>query len=194
MRHAHGKSFALLALWLGLASCQSSSADAEEWFEVGTNAYFRDESATPEVDDAMGWTLGGGLEFTEGNLHVGPELFVTGSQHDVAGGLLGLDSGGDLEAYTYGVGVRLAHEIPNTELGLHLRAGAFFRDERNKNGATVAQDQGGYYLGAGLEWWFEKYTSLSLGVVHLHREEDGFDELAVMLSARFSFEHSLGLD
>lgn len=189
MQTPTGKLFALVLAAGLLGGCAAPGSSPDEWFEVTTSAFLRDESVTPEVEDALGWTLLGGVELGDRRLSVSPEVFASGSNHDVVGDAAA--PMGEIDAFTYGAGLRLGHRFEGIPIGLHLRAGLFFRDERNLEGATVAEDQGGVYVGAGLEWWFEPHSAITLGVLRLHRDEDGLDETAVGIGARFSIGRSL---
>jgi hypothetical protein len=179
---------ALLAL---AAACQSPAANPEpplarQWIEVGLGPVQRDEGREPEVEDGFGYLLGGGWDWvSQPHLRLGLDLGFHYSRHDVDAPSAPGDSP-RVDAWTFLVGARLQTDAQPAPLGAYVRAGGFWRAENDLDSADVALDQGGGYLGAGLDWWFQRDAVLSFFVLHLAGSDD-LDETQVGLSARFHF-------
>jgi hypothetical protein len=157
-----------------------------QWIEVGMGPVLRGEERTPEVEDDWGWHLGGGYDlYSAEHLRGGFELQGSFARHDVAGPSAPGDSP-QIDAWTWMLGGRLQTDAWPVPFGAHLRAGGFYRFESDLDSADVALDQGGVYLGGGLDWWFKRDAVLSVFVLRLEGSED-LDETWLGLSARFFF-------
>jgi hypothetical protein len=181
---------AVLALALGTAgACQAPDPNPplpRQWIEVGLGPVQRDEERTAEVEDSFGYLVGGGWDWvSQEHLRAGLDLGFHYARHDVDAP----DPSGDsphIDAWTWLVGARLQADAWPVPFGAHVRAGGFWRAENDFDGSDAAVDQGGAYLGAGLDWWFKRTAVLSFFVLHLAGSDD-LDETQVGLSARFLF-------
>lgn len=178
-----------LLLAMGAAACAAPASNPRlppQWLEVGLGPVQRDEERTPEIEEGFSYGVGGGYDlYSAPHVRAGLDLGLTWGRFDIPSGDPAVEED-SVDAWTWLVGARLQLDALPLPFGVNVRAGGFWRDEEDFDGSSDSADQGGGYLGGGLDWWFRPDMVLSFFVLHL-AGADELDETQIGLSARFYF-------
>jgi hypothetical protein len=175
-------SLALGAAGVGCTAVQPGCP--REWIEMRAGVFDLGRAAGP-VDDAFGWSLGGGYDLNADALRLSWEVAAAWSEHDVGVPPL-VEDEVDLRVLRLSSGLRLSTRLREAPLGAYVHGGAAWRNEAsNDDQAFAGNDQWGTYAGAGLEWWFSDAGSLGPAVLYFRGHDDDLEETWFGLVARF---------
>jgi hypothetical protein len=154
-----------------------------EWFALSGTVFRPEGPADSEYDDALGWTLAGGLDLNADRVGIAWELEGGWSQHDLATGGQPIEN--DVDVSRIATGVRIHSQLEEVPLGIYLRGGFEWRDESSDSGLRAGTDQLGSYFGAGLEWWYSPYAALGPCAGWFWGEHGDLVESRVGIAVRF---------
>ncbi len=172
------------ALLLALSSCVGTGDPlaSREWLEASAGAVQVRSRSPGELEDALGWRLGGGYDLNTDPLRVSWEIDAQWATHDFDDGS-GIES--DISAWVIGTGLRLSADFDFLPLSVWGRGGVAWRDERPADALVDDLDGAGSYWGCGLEWRYSSVGSLGPAATWFRGEDDGPATRFVALNARF---------
>ncbi len=153
-----------------------------EWLEASFGAVQVRSRSPGDLDDALGWRLGGGYDLNTEPLRVSWEVDAQWSTHDFDDGS-GIES--DMSAWVIGTGLRLSADLEFLPLSLWGRGGVAWRDERPGDALVDDLDGTGTYWGCGLEWRYSPVGSLGPSATWFRGEDDGPQTRFLALNMRF---------
>lgn len=170
-----------------LISACASTADPlapREWLEVSVGAALIDRRAPGQLDDALGWRLGGGYDLNLDALRVSWEVDAQWATHDFEDVAAGERT--RISAWTVGTGLRLTAHFDALPLSVWARAGAAWRDERPSDALIDDVDGAGFYYGCGLDWRYRSGASIGPMASWFRDDSDGPRRRFIALNARVS--------
>jgi hypothetical protein len=138
-----------------------------------------DQKGALEPDDGWGGGIEGGYDINADPIRASWELGVNWSDHQAPADV-------DLAVTRVLTGLRFTGRLQDVPLGAYVRGGWMWRDANSDDNTLLPDnDMGGWYAGAGLEWWYIPTATLGPFVMYTRGSENDVDETWIGIAARF---------
>jgi hypothetical protein len=172
------------AICAALAGCTApESAGPSEWIAFSGRAYQLESRPDRNVQDALGASIGGGVDLNADRIALAFEVEGAWSQHDVVSG--GEEFSNDFDVLRLSAGLRGHSRLERAPFGLYVRGGVEWRSEDSDSGTRIGRDELTTYAGCGAEWWYTPFAALGPDVSWSFDDDGTLLESRVGLAVRF---------